>query len=179
MKADLNQGDKSWPLSKFVYFPIPGRECVFYCYYIDLKGTDDDKPSTEIITKTIKTADMVKSNNNITLNITKTTKDGVYATFTTTNSDTYFVGIARKKVFDWYKNHPKRDLVDLVYFLVEDVYVLNNYQIEFFSGNQNITPEGRFSCDAGGDYYLVYCPFNRETGIGGEVKVEPFSTPKK
>ena len=178
MKADLNQGDKSWPLSKFVYFPIPGRECVFYCYYIDLKGTDDDKPSTEIITKTIKTADMVKSNNNITLNITKTTKDGVYATFTTTNSDTYFVGIARKKVFDWYKNHPKLDLVDLVYFLVEDVYVLNNYQIEFFSGNQNITPEGRFSCDAGGDYYLVYCSFNRETGIGGEVKVEPFSTPK-
>lgn len=177
MANDLIQGDKSLNLYDFVYFPRPNSECVVYCYGIDLKGTDDDKPSTEVFTKTIKMADAVKSSNNITVKINSTTPKGVNATFTTTNNDTYFVGIGRKKFVDWYKNHTTYNFVDMLYKMLEDAYIAD-HKVDLLSGNQTITPD-KYSCDAGGDYYLVYCPFNRETGIGGEVKVEHFSTPKK
>lgn len=177
MANDLIQGDKSLNLYDFVYFPRPNSECVVYCYGIDLKGTDDDKPSTEVFTKTIKMADAVKSSNNITVKINSTTPKGVNATFTTTNNDTYFVGIGRKKFVDFYKNHTKYNFVDMLYKMLEDAYIAD-HKVDLLSGNQTITPD-KYSCKAGEDYYLVYCSFNRETGIGGEVKVEPFSTPKK
>ena len=179
MEKEMNKGDKSFDLYNYEYFPRPNTEYVFYCYGIDFKGNDDDKPTTKIFTKTFTTTDTVKSDNKITVTITDTLENGVNATITTTNKDTYFVGIGMKKFVDWHRNNPKYNFIDMAYKMVYDIYIENAaYTIEFFSGDRTITPEGRFSCPAG-EYYLVYFPFNRKTGIGGKVEAIPFTMKNK
>lgn len=180
MEKEMNKGDKSFDLYNYEYFPRPNTEYVFYCYGIDFKGNDDDKPITKIFTKTFTTTDTVKSDNKITVVVpTDSIEGGASATITTTNKDTYFVGIGKKTFVNFYKSSKKFNFIDMAYKMVYDIYIENAaYTIEFFSGDRTITPEGRFSCPAG-EYYLVYFPFNRKTGIGGKVEAIPFTVKNK
>lgn len=170
MLSQCVKGTQSYDFADFSYVMDPESDYVIYAYGINDKG----ERITYIYTCEVTTADMVVSNNEINVNITKTYSNGVDATITTTNNDSYYISLQRKSYVDYFQGegHTLGEMaVDLI-----SAEISSSGTIPLLRGNQTITP-AEYSCKFKNmDYYLIYFAYDQENGRRSDVHLVPFKT---
>lgn len=152
-------------------------EYVLYAFGLN---TDTGELTTPVRTCEFRTAQSGTSDNDIEVTIDNIYNNRVDYTITTTNSDTYFVDVQRKKSIDYYYNPAEGtgDEQTLAYWLIEGKSkqgFLDNY---IFSGDKTVAPEASIGLSGGQEHYVVVFGFDKEGGLTTPVKLVPFKTKK-
>jgi len=166
MLADCKTGTFSCKATDFKKFIQYGTEFVVYAYGFDEGGA----PTTEVFTNVFSTSPMNPANNDITVTVNQTYTNGVNATFHTTNSTQYYVTLQRKTYVEWWQQNGTMEE------MLFDALEAEN-EIRLLSGDATIQPDGYYVCYAADtDYYIIYCSYDEQNGIRGEVRMTPFHT---
>lgn len=163
-------GKKSHVFSDFTYVLDPEADYVIYAYCIDSVG----ERISDIFTCEVTTAEMVPSSNEISVEITQTYSNGVDATFTTTNDDTYYISLQRNAYVEFFQGegHTLGEMAaDLISAEIGDYG-----EVELRSGNQTITTDDYRCQHKDTDYYLIYFSYDKQYGRRSEVHLVPFHT---
>lgn len=164
------KGKQSYDFSEFTYLLDPESDYVIYAYGIDEVG----ERITYVHTCEVTTAEMVPSTNEISVNITQTYVNGVDATFTTTNDDTYFVSLQRKTYVEYFQGegHTLGEMaIDIM-----SADMSENDEIALLRGDQTITTDDYRCQRKDTDYYLIYFSYDEQYGRRSEVHLVPFHT---
>lgn len=164
------KGKQSYSFSDFTYVLDPESDYVIYAYGID----DVGERITYVHTCEVTTAEMVPSTNEISVEITQTYVNGVDATFTTTNNDTYFVSLQRKTYVEFFQGEGHTLGEMAVDILSADISA--NGEIVLLSGDQTITTDDYRCQKKDADYYLIYFAYDKQYGRRSEVHLVPFRT---
>lgn len=163
-------GKQSYDFVDFTYVMDPEMEYVIYAYGIDSLGNR----ITDFFTREVTTAEMVPSANEISVEITQTYVNGVDATFTTTNNDSYYVTLQRKSYVEFFQGegHTLGEMaVDVI-----SADISANGEVALLSGNQSITTDDYRCQKKDADYYLIYFSYDEQYGRRSEVHLVPFHT---
>ena len=159
----------------------PNTECVIYYYLI--KETSE-VPDSEIFVHEFKTLPENLSTNTLEAKIDRAYSNGVRATITTTNDDSWFAFIARKKFLDWYLPGGSGEakgftLKDAIYKEISGRSSEGAPPLRTFNGNLTITPGNVIAPwgeKDGEEGYLVICVYDGENGVRSEPKYYPFTS---
>lgn len=151
-----------------------------YVLYAFGLNTDTGELTTPVRALEFRTAKSGTSDNDIQVTIDNIYNNRVDYTITTTNDDTYFVDVQRKKGVDYYYNPTAGtgDEQTLAYWLIETKSkqgYLDNY---IFSGDKTVAPEASIGLSGAQEHYVVVFGFDKDGGLTTPVKLIPFKTKK-
>ncbi len=164
IQSSLVSGDQTFRTSEAGTMARWNSEVVVYCYGIDAQGN----ASTPVMVKTFTTTSPVPSSNEFSVTIDQAYPNGVKATITPTNDDTYFVAVQRKRFTDFYEGK----LDSMAYVLLQSSY---QNEGQFHSGAYT-TSKDEYYLNANQDYNIIVFGYNN--GLSTPVTMIPFKTPR-